>query len=79
MLKYFFLISIFLMGSAPSYALDDIDEFILNNCGDACNGESADCRICYNNAVDLYDQQNPDSPEVDFDLDYHEGTLELKF
>jgi len=80
MSKYYFLIAaLYLFGGAPSLALEDFDAFVLKQCSDECNGETADCRICYNNAVDLYDQENPDSPEVDFDINYHEGTLELQF
>lgn len=80
MSKYYFLVvMLYLFGSGPLQALDPISEFVLNQCGEECNGETADCRICYNNAVDLYDQENPDSPEMDFDLNYHDGTLELQF
>ncbi|MBX9620415.1 MAG: hypothetical protein K2X28_00020 [Alphaproteobacteria bacterium] len=67
-----------LTGSAVN-SLGDIDNYILNHCGSACNGESPDCRDCYNEAVDLFDQENPDSPEVDFDLHYNNGKLDLTF
>ncbi|MBS0272163.1 MAG: hypothetical protein JSR85_05900 [Proteobacteria bacterium] len=60
-------------------ALDHIDTFIRDHCGEACNGESPDCRDCYNEAVDLFDQSNPVSPEINFDVDDNHGKLELEF
>lgn len=60
-------------------ALDHIDTFVRDHCGGACNGESPDCRDCYNDAVDLFDQTTPVSPEVDFDIDDNNGKLEFEF
>ncbi|MDZ4322844.1 MAG: hypothetical protein U1A05_02005 [Alphaproteobacteria bacterium] len=80
MVKYFILAGfVCLFTSSTVNSLGDIDGFILNHCGDDCNGEGPNCRDCYNRAVDLYDQQDPDSPEMDFDLHYDSGKLDLTF
>lgn len=80
MAKYSILAGcIFLFTGTAVNSLGDIDHYILNHCGDECNGESPNCRDCYNTAVDLFDQENPDSPEVDFDLHYDNGKLDLTF
>ena len=80
MAKYFILaVFVCFFTSSAVYSLRDIDEYVLNNCGSDCNGEGPNCQECYNTAVDLFDQDNPDSPEMDFDLNYNEGTLDLTF
>jgi len=80
MAKYFILAGfVCLFTGSAVHSLRDIDEYVLNHCGDECNGEGPNCRDCYNTAVDLFDQENPDSPEMDFDLNYKEGTLDLTF
>ena len=80
MAKYFILAGCVCLftGSAVN-SLGDIDEYILNHCGGACNGESPNCRDCYNEAIDLSDQKDSDLPEVDFDLHYDNGKLDLTF
>ncbi len=64
----------------PVNALNDIDHYVMSHCMSACNGESPDCQDCYNEAIDLHDQQNPVSPEYNFDvIRNHNGKLELTF
>jgi len=80
MLQKNILCAVFLLALGGSAnALNSIDTFIRDHCGDVCNGESPDCKTCYNEAVDLYDQKNPVSPEVNWDLQLKNGKLELKF
>lgn len=56
-----------------------MDSFIRDRCGSACNGESDDCTQCYNTALDLYDQEDPVSPEANFDILNKHGKLEIVF
>ena len=80
MAKYFILAGFVCLftGSAVN-SLGDIDNYILNHCGEECNGESPNCRDCYNEAVDLFEREN-DSSEMDADLlNYDDGKLKLTF
>lgn len=90
MAKYFILVGLVCLFTGSAVNSRDMDEplgdrdkrleeYILNHCGEACNGEGPNCQECYSRAVDLSDQENPDSPEVDFDLDYDSGKLDLTF
>ncbi len=80
MLKRILVLTIFSFSfSGHLTALDHIDTFIRDHCTEACNGESPDCRVCQNEAIDLFDQTTPVSPEVDFDIDYNNGKLEFEF
>ncbi len=63
----------------PVNALNDIDTFVRDHCASACNGEGPECQDCYNEAVDLHDQQNPVSPELNFDIVNNNGKLKLIF
>lgn len=67
----------FLLLSVEGNAFNSIDRFITSHCGDRCNGESDDCIACYNEAVDLFDQNTPTSPEVNWGFD--NGKLEVDF
>lgn len=80
MLQKSLLLSIFLftLGSSAK-AKDPVDAFIRDHCTHACNGESDECRMCYNEAVDLFDQNAPTSPEINWDLHYDQGKLKLEF
>lgn len=80
MAKYFILAGfVCLLTSSAVNSLGDIDNYILNHCGDDCNGESPNCQDCYNTAVDLFEREN-DSSEMDADLlNYDNGKLELTF
>lgn len=79
MAKYFILAGfVCLFTSSTVNALGDIDNYILNHCGSACNGESPNCQDCYNEAVDLFEREN-DSSEMDADLNYDNGKLEITF
>ncbi len=73
------LAGVFLTMGSQLHALNSIDTFITNHCGSDCNGDGPNCRTCYNEAVDLYDQSTPDSPEMNFDLDDNHGKLEWEF
>ncbi len=73
------LAAIFLIFESGANCMKDIDNFIRDHCGTVCNGESDDCRVCYNEGVDLFDQGSPDSPEIKWDLHYNRGQLELEF
>ena len=80
MLKGFILLMLFSLALGGSVnAMNSIDSFIRDRCGSACNGESDDCRNCYNEAVDLFDQYSPTSPEVEWDLHMDQGKLKLTF
>lgn len=59
------------------YALNALDQFVMTRCGERCNGESEDCIDCYNQAVDLYDQSIPVSPNVDWGMS--DGKFEFEF
>jgi len=74
---FLFIFTLLALGNAAQ-SMNDIDNYIRDRCGDECNGESDNCRICYNQAVDLFDQKSPDSPEVSFDLN-SQGHLEFVF
>jgi hypothetical protein len=72
------LVIILLAFGSAAQSMNDIDNFIRDRCGDECNGESDNCRICYNQAVDLFDTRSPSSPEVSFDIN-SQGHLEFVF
>ena len=63
--------------NTAGHAWGALDSFINTQCSERCNGESDDCIICYNEAVDLYDQADPDSPEVNWG--YSGGKFEFYF
>lgn len=68
---------IFLALESNLKALDEIDSFVLNRCAARCNGESTDCRDCYSEAVDLFDQPQSMSKK---DLDINpNGGFEISF
>ncbi len=77
--RFLLLIVVFLTIGTSVKALNNIDNFVRDHCGLACNGESDDCKSCYNEAVDLFDQTIPTSPEVNFDIDDDHGKLEWEF
>jgi len=52
--KTLLLIAIFLVSEENVKALNRIDTFIRDHCVSACNGESDNCRPCYNEAVELF-------------------------
>jgi hypothetical protein len=60
-------------------AADPVDRFITDRCGYECNGESDDCRVCYNEAVDLFEQKDQQSPETSWDIYNDHGKLKLVF
>jgi hypothetical protein len=69
------------MGSLQ--AMDDIDDFVTDHCGNDCNGESTQCWNCYTGAMDLW--QNPfeyptqDSETDDSDDSDPYGNVGFKF
>lgn len=78
--KYILLMLFSLAFGGSGNTLNSIDKFITSHCGPDCNGEgNLNCRPCYNEAVELFDQRSPVSPEGDFDLNVKGGKLELDF
>lgn len=79
MAKYFILAGfVCLFTSSAVNSLGDIDNYILNHCGDDCNGEGPNCTDCYNEAVNLFEREN-DTSEMDADLHFDNGKLEITF
>ncbi len=67
----------FMTGQA--IALGPIDNFVANQCMDECMSEGPACDDCYRTAVDLFDQSDPVSPELNFELNDDHDKLELEF
>lgn len=65
--------------SIPAYSTGPISKFITDRCTDECINEGPACDNCYSTAVDLFDQSDPVSPELNFDVDEDTGRLEFEF
>ena len=77
MFKSLLQLTIFsLFGSAVSAY--NTDDYIRDHLGGSCNGDTPDCKDFYNDAVELFDQEKPDSPEFNFDINDNHGKLELE-
>jgi len=77
--RFFLLLAVFFSVTAEVKALGPLDTFVASHCGDACNGEGPNCQDCLSTSVDLFDQAEPTSPEINFDLDDNNGKLEWEF
>lgn len=60
-------------------SLGPIDKFVADRCSNECSSEGPACNDCYSTAVDLFDQAEPVSPELNFDIDDNHGKLEFEF
>ncbi len=63
----------------PALSTGPISKFITDRCADECLNEGPACDNCYSTAVDLFDQSDPVSPELNFDVDDDNGGLEVEF
>ena len=75
---FFLFIIIFLTFGHTVKALSSLDRFAISHCSSDCNGETnLNCRDCTSQAVSLFDQHDPVSPEVNFKI--NNGKLEFGF
>lgn len=75
--KTFFLVLLVLSLNSSAKALGPIDKFILNHCGNVCTEDNNECRVCYNEAVDLFDQVRQPYPNGNWN--FSRGVLEFEF
>lgn len=69
--KVFLLIIFSLAFAEKGDALSSVDTFIETHCGGVCNGESDECSVCYNQAIDLFQQptSHPDTSGLTLEFD----------
>jgi len=77
--KLFLVMALLIVFGGQAKAVDRIVDQMMRVHGLDCNGESDTCEDDYTQSVSLFDESNPTSPEVKFDVNNNHGKLDVEF